>query len=77
MKIAICDDDNSFLQNVKFLINKIYSNPDKLSIYEYESGEQFLLQFKPQFFDVIILDIEMCGITGLRLLKKYAKLTNP
>ena len=27
MKIAICDDDNSFLQNVKFLINKIYSNP--------------------------------------------------
>ncbi len=47
MKIAICDDDNSFLQNVKFLINKIYSNPDKLSIYEYESGEQFLLQFKP------------------------------
>ena len=47
MKIAICDDDNSFLQNVKFLINKIYSNHDKLSIYEYESGEQFLLQFKP------------------------------
>ena len=67
MKIAICDDDNSFLQNVKFLINKIYSNPDKLSIYEYESGEQFLLQFKPQLYDVIILDIEMCGITGLEV----------
>ena len=47
MKIAICDDDNIFLLNVIFLINKIYSNPDKLSIYEYESGEQFLLQFKP------------------------------
>ncbi len=74
MKIAICDDDNSFLQNVKFLINKVYSNPDKLSIYEYESGEQFLLQFKPQFFDVIILDIEMCGITGLEVAEEIRKI---
>ena len=74
MKIAICDDDNSFLQNVKFLINKIYSNPDKLSIYEYESGEQFLLQFKPQLYDVIILDIEMCGITGLEVAEEIRKI---
>ena len=65
MKIAICDDEKIFLKKMNNLIVSNYANPDKLIICEFESGEQFLSQFKANQFDVIILDIEMKELTGL------------
>ena len=32
------------------------------------------MQFKPQLYDVIILDIEMCGITGLEVAEEIRKI---
>lgn len=58
MKIAICDDEKIFLKKMNNLIVSNYANPDKLIICEFESGEQFLSQFKANQFDVIIIEIE-------------------
>lgn len=70
MKIALCDDEKEFLNKMKDLIVGNYSNPDKLTISEFESGEQLLSQFKANQFDVIILDIEMKELTGLDVAEK-------
>ena len=70
MKIAICDDEKKFLNKVKDLIVSNYAAHDKLTICEFESGEQFLSHFKANQYDVIILDIEMKELTGLDVAEK-------
>lgn len=70
MKIAICDDEKKFLNKVKKLIVSNYAANDKLTICEFESGEQFLSHFKANQYDVIILDIKMKELTGLDVAEK-------
>lgn len=70
MRIAMCDDEKKFLNMLKELIAKSYPDTTKLCISEFESGEQFLSQFKANHFDVIILDIEMKELTGLEVAEK-------
>ena len=70
MRIAMCDDEKKFLTMLKELIANSYPDTTKLCISEFESGEQFLSQFKVNQFDVIILDIEMKALTGLDVAKK-------
>lgn len=65
MKIAMCDDENEILISMRERLVKYYSNPDKLYIDEFTSGEQFLSKYEPNRYDVIILDIEMKDISGL------------
>lgn len=70
IKIAICDDEKKFLNKVKKLIVSNYAANDKLTICEFESGEQFLSHFKANQYDVIILDIKMKELTGLDVAEK-------
>lgn len=70
MKIAICDDEKKFLNKVKKLIVSNYAANDKLTICEFESGEQFLSHFKANQYDIIILDIKMKELTGLDVAEK-------
>lgn len=69
----MCDDEKEVLTMLKALITKSYPDADKLRISEFESGEQFLAQFKPNRFDVILLDIEMKELTGLEVAEKIRK----
>lgn len=70
MRLAMCDDEKKFLDELKGLIAKSYPDIEKLCISEFDSGEQFLSQFKANQFDVIILDIEMKKLTGLQVAEK-------
>ena len=70
MRIALCDDDKNFLTMFRKLMEESYPDQDKLYISEFESGEQFLSQFEANQFDVIILDVEMKGLTGLEVAGK-------
>ena len=65
MKIAICDDEPSFLIQLKELLNDCCGATDKLMIEEFSSGEELLEDFSPNKYDAIILDIEMGGISGI------------
>ncbi len=70
MRIAIVDDEREFLLNLKSMISENYPEPDKLSISEFGSGEEFVKNFKKNMYDIIILDIEMKELNGLETAEK-------
>ena len=66
MKIAICDDDLRDLERIKRLIKE-----PSAEIFLFSSGKEFLQSEKA--FDIIMLDIEMPDIDGLRIAKELLK----
>ena len=76
MRIAIIDDLIKDRVNVKNIVNEFFldrftklDNMD-LKIDEFENGEDFLSIFKPNYYDIIILDIYMKNITGMETARK-------
>lgn len=65
MKIAICDDEEFFLVQLKGLLEACNNTKDKLVIEEFRSGEELLSGFSTDKYDAIILDIEMDGLNGI------------
>lgn len=68
MRIVIVDDDVIFAEKFKYLIHsKWYSAPTRLDLFP--DAESFL---KSQInYDVVFLDIEMPGISGMQLAKNF------
>ena len=73
LKIAICDDESTFLDNIEMFVKK----------YEKERGTQiFLKKYLSGLdledslnlkFDIVFLDINMPGINGMELAKGIRK----
>ena len=71
MKIAICDDEVVFQQELKDKLEKYYNSLDVL-IQGFTTGEALVKSFEKDRYDLIFLDIEMDGMDGFttaRLLK--------
>lgn len=68
MNIAIVDDERVFLKELHDKIDTLGMSDYK--VYEFESGEAFLSTFEKGKFDIIILDVEMLGINGLKTAEK-------
>lgn len=69
MKIAICDDEKEFLENIDYAI-KTYMNEKGLdyNIDLYNSGKSIMeLQNNIVLYDVVFLDINMPEISGLEV----------
>lgn len=82
MKIAIVEDDKSY---IKVLIHLLETALEKLgypdnTIDTFDSSKGFLSDFKPHFFDLILLDIYIDSMTGVDIARiirqsdKYVKL---
>ena len=75
MKIAIVDDIQI---DQDILINKInnYFTNSKITyyIYSYKNAETFLEDFKPNYFDIIFMDIYMSDINGMEAAKQVYQL---
>ena len=65
MRIAICDDEQNFLVQLKQLLSDCCDATDKLTIEEFSSGEELLMNYSLNKYDAIILDIEMGGVNGI------------
>ena len=63
MKIAICDDQQVFIDRLKNLITY-----EEAEIYVFNSGDKLLMS--DINFDIILLDIEMPGTDGLSVAAK-------
>ena len=64
MKIAVCDDEKYFRDELKTAINT-YSNKHRLDtvVDEFKSGEDFLKA--EQVYDMVFLDYQMAELSGL------------
>lgn len=70
-KIAICDDnkiDRIYLYNLVKIWLK--DKEDTATVSEFESGESFLFDYEDNDYDILLLDIEMAGIDGVKVAKK-------
>ena len=65
LKIAVCDDNESFLETLKKIISENAINYFKdVNVQGFNNGQGLLNQHKHIFFDVIFLDIDMPEFTG-------------
>lgn len=68
MKIAICDDEDIFREQLKNDLEAYYRSLDVL-IHSVSSGEALLEASEKNKYDLIFLDIEMQGMDGLEAAK--------
>lgn len=75
MKIAICDDEIKYINDVEKHLNQYFSEHGlSLTLFEYDNGAD-LLNANIEF-DIVFLDIEMPGINGIELGRKLQE-SNP
>lgn len=65
IKIAICDDEQRCIDDIKVLLEKHFPKALPFAVREYRSGEQFLKDMKDRPADIIFMDIELTDITGI------------
>lgn len=73
MNIAICDDEKVFIKNTIEMINYILSDASLCSIIACTSGEELIEKHHAVKFDIIFLDIEMGGISGMETAREIRK----
>ena len=71
MKIAIVDDDRTMYDRLKIYLGELLA--DEVNLLYYPSGEAFLAAWKPQAFDLVILDIFMDRITGMEAAREIRR----
>lgn len=76
MKIAICDDNKEYVNEIESYIEKI--NADNVECEAYYSGEQLVKVYESNLadYDAIFLDMEMDGINGIEtanIIRQYDK----
>ena len=76
IRLAICDDQHEFIETVrKEIIGFTGELPEKLEIFPYEDSKSFWYDLSEgRVFDIILLDIEMPGLTGIELAGKLRSL---
>lgn len=64
LKIAVCDDEQEAVDQISRLVSQIFAESgEEIVVSEFSSGEELLCGGQ---YDLIFLDIEMCGIDGIK-----------
>lgn len=66
MRIAICDDERTYIKKIENDINSLKTHENEFEFSEFESGEAFISGFSKDKYDLIILDIEVNDLNGLQ-----------
>lgn len=74
-KIAICDDEQEQLKNISSLVSEWGTQSGHMcDIHTFLSAEAFLFEYEEQkTFDILLLDIEMKGISGIDLARQLRR----
>ena len=78
IKIAICDDEQVCIDNIKMLLEKYFPKEFSYSLKTYVSGEELLQDVQVNYADIIFMDIELSNetsqLTGLTAIKRLKEL---
>ncbi len=69
MKVAVCDDEKRFRDDIAGRIDKLYSSLDVI-VDSFSNGRKLIEAFDRKPYDLIFLDIEMPEMDGITLAKK-------
>lgn len=69
MRIAICDDEQEFINHFKRIMHKLYNSLDIITD-EFSDGGELLKSYKFRAYDIVFLDIEMPGMDGITIARK-------
>ncbi|MGN0630829.1 MAG: LytR/AlgR family response regulator transcription factor [Ruminococcus sp.] len=72
MNIAICDDESVFLKKLHQKISAL-KIPD-CQIHEFSSGNDLLSCFVKGMYEIVLLDVEMPGLSGLETAEKIRQI---
>ncbi len=71
MNIGICDDERGFRSSLRKVVEReLQLNGTEYEICEYQSGEELLRALASKALEILFLDIEMAGISGMEAAKK-------
>lgn len=70
MKIAVCDDEIKQLGHIAAMAEKWAKKYPGASVTKYSSAEELIFNYFPGKFDILLLDIQMSGESGISLAKK-------
>jgi CheY-like chemotaxis protein len=71
-RILVVDDEPDIVLAFKLSLDRYYYYDDKrrLEVYMYNDPLEALLQFKPHFYDMLLVDVYMPGMNGFELSEK-------
>ena len=77
-RVAICDDSQRDAEHVlSLLTNWAKKNQTAIQTKYFQSAEAFLFEYEDdKAYDILLLDVEMKGITGIELAKRIRKDNN-
>ena len=71
IKIAICDDEKTVIDEIKKLVNESFAQEDECEIINFDNSKEFSLYYsKKNKADIIFMDIEIDDMSGLDLINK-------
>ena len=74
IRVAICDDEEVFIKKLRGCLNKYIEETGKeISIVEFKDGNELLKNYKMDL-DLIILDIKMEKLDGLKTAEEIRKI---
>ncbi len=78
MKIAICDDENEWINHIEGHIDRLKNIYNDLECDVFFSGEDILKSYSEcgNVFDIVILDIELTQMSGIELAQKLRAMDN-
>jgi len=77
VKIAACDDDSIFIDELKKQVSQLFENEGiKINIESYQDGADLLDNWEDKIYDIVFLDIEMPKISGIQVADKI-RMINP
>lgn len=71
MKIVICDDERLWIEKLTSLLKKYLPREINYSISDFTSGEECLKMLMQSPADLLFMDIEMDGLSGIDIVRKY------
>lgn len=69
MRIAVCDDEQKFIDDFKRITDKLYPSLDMV-VDTFSDGAELLKSFGFRAYDLVFLDIEMPEMDGITLAEK-------
>jgi len=78
LRVAVCDDDISFLESFPELITRAFAHAgQEITVVTFQEGKSLIdaVEKEKQLFDIVFLDVEMPGVHGFQVAQRLRELS--